>query len=550
MNKTTMQASLTAFLAVCVVLAGCSAGGSGTGEKPAAGAAEGAKPAEKRGSITASIYDRGKVPPEEGTIEKNRWTEWINQHGPVDVKFVPIPRGESVQKLNTMFAAGDVPDVILEFSTPFRNQLYSQNQLLPLDDLIEQHSTEYKALLKQWPQLKKAGTKSDGKLYEFGRANGSRPQTVLFIRADWLKKLNLAIPQTTEELFAVAKAFTEQDPDGNGQKDTYGISLATGTDAVINNIFGEAGWTIENGTMIRPWDRWKSALEYKKRIFDAGLADKDFLTDKNGEKAKKDWITGKLGIFAFLNGINQTAGYPLYDSLKKNVPHAEVIPIALPKSPHGQFSTVLTNPIQMTTVLYRGTKDPAAAIKYMDFMVKKENWMTVYYGVEGTHWKTGANGCPEFIDREKHKKEVSYTEDFANYASRLTLGNCYEPEASIDMSKQVDREFLEMVKTARQNYQDPSRPYPGVTHPEHMPELPKDLIVINTNVTKLVDDIFAKSIVSGAAYPADKALQDAMADWEKSGGKQLEEFYAKWYAENKDKAFLLKDIYDMMTTYE
>lgn len=39
---------------------------------------------------------------------------------------------------------------------------------------------------------------------------------MMFIRQDWLDNLNLEIPTTMEELKAVAKAFTEQDPDGNG----------------------------------------------------------------------------------------------------------------------------------------------------------------------------------------------------------------------------------------------------------------------------------------------------------------------------------------------
>jgi putative aldouronate transport system substrate-binding protein len=542
MNKQWLQPTVFTCLALGVVLAGCSSATDTTGTA----VKETAKP-EKRGSITASLYDRGKVPPAEGTMDNNRWTKWINEKGPVDVKFVPIPRAEAIQKLNTLFASGDVPDVIMEFSTSFINQMVSQKQLLPLDDLIEKHSTEYKKILQEYPQLKKIATNADGKMYAFGRANGSRPNVVLLIRMDWLKKLNLQIPQTTEELFQVAKAFAEQDPDGNGQKDTYGFSMASAeANNAVNNMFGDAGWIIENGVMMKPWDRWKSALEYKKRLFEAGVVDKDYLTDKNGEKAKKDWISGKLGIYFASQGIHQVTGYQLHESLKKNVPTAEAMPIALPKSQYGQFSTTPGNPLQLTTMIYQGAKDPVAAMKYVDFMVTKQNWVNIFYGDEGTHYKTGANGCPEILDREKYRIEVSYTEDLSNYGSRLQHGDCYEPEATMDPSKPFDKEFLGMIKEARKNYQDPGKPYPGVTTPEHMPELPKDLIVLNTDITKQLEDISVKSIVSGASYPADKALQDAKAVWDKIGGKQFDDFYAKWYAENKDKAFLLKDVYGLM----
>lgn len=46
----------------------------------------------------------------------------------------------------------------------------------------------------------------------------------IFIRTDWLKKVGKEIPTTWEELYEVAKAFTLEDPDGNGINDTYGLT--------------------------------------------------------------------------------------------------------------------------------------------------------------------------------------------------------------------------------------------------------------------------------------------------------------------------------------
>ena len=71
--------------------------------------------------------------------------------------------------------------------------------------------------MAKFPVLRKAGMGTDGKLYQFGRINETIPMRGVFIRKDWLEKLHLNIPQTTEEMYQVAKAFTEQDPDGNGK---------------------------------------------------------------------------------------------------------------------------------------------------------------------------------------------------------------------------------------------------------------------------------------------------------------------------------------------
>lgn len=54
-------------------------------------------------------------------------------------------------------------------------------------------------------------------------AIGGAPSTLIWIRADWLKKLGLQEPKSLEDVFAIARAFTKNDPDGNNKADTTGI---------------------------------------------------------------------------------------------------------------------------------------------------------------------------------------------------------------------------------------------------------------------------------------------------------------------------------------
>lgn len=57
----------------------------------------------------------------------------------------------------------------------------------------------------------------------------SAQANLLFVRSDWLKKLGLKAPTTWAEMVTVAKAFTTQDPDGNGKNDTYGLTIPGST---------------------------------------------------------------------------------------------------------------------------------------------------------------------------------------------------------------------------------------------------------------------------------------------------------------------------------
>jgi multiple sugar transport system substrate-binding protein len=57
----------------------------------------------------------------------------------------------------------------------------------------------------------------------------SAQANILLVRSDWLTKLNLQPPKTWDDVLAVAKAFTAQDPDGNGKADTYGLAVPGST---------------------------------------------------------------------------------------------------------------------------------------------------------------------------------------------------------------------------------------------------------------------------------------------------------------------------------
>lgn len=525
--------ALWAGLLACTMLAACAAN-----DKTAGGntAADGQKP-----SLTVSIYDRGNVPQQMGTIDNNRWTKWLNENGPVNAQYVPIPRGESVQKLNLLFASGDAPDVVFEFDTNFRNQLYQQKQILAVDDLIEQHSTSYKQLLEKYPEMKKAAVKPDGKMYEFGRVGQLAGFQALFVRSDWLNKLGLAVPETTEELLEVAIAFTKQDPDGNGVDDTFGIALSGETGGAINTMFRNVGWVLEGGRVVRGWEQENAANAFKKQLYDAGVVDKDFLADKNGQKAQQDWNSGKLGIFVGRTiDLVDVAQY--YEQLKNNVPEAEVIAIKLPRSQFGRFAIGVNNPVQMTTVINANTKNPQAAMQYIDFMASRSTSETLRYGLEGTDSVKGENGCLRPINAEDFNKEVSWNIDMQLLLSRIELEPCGGIQSQLDPAKPLEKEFLELVKQNNEANLGADVEYAPLTHSEHMPALSDELSVINTNVSKIAD-IYNKAIISGSAYTTEQAYKDALDLWTKSGGDKLEAFYADWYEANADTAFLAKDMW-------
>lgn len=533
--KKTGQRIAIAALALSMTMAGCSQGAGNTAE-PSTGQPSGetAPP-----SITVSMYDRGNVPPEVGTIVDNLWTRWVNEESGVNVKYVAVPRWESVQKFNALLAAGDAPDLILEYDAMFRNQLYLQKQIMPIDDLVE-NSTTYKALLEQFPLLRTLGTKADGKLYEFGRVLGYIPGTFLLIREDWLEKLSMGIPETVDEAFEVMRAFAKNDPDGNGMDDTYGTNLSGAS--WISTAFQDTGWVIENGEMVKDWERKQAATVYKKRLFDEGIVDKDYLTDKNGEKALQDFVSGKIGMFGFMGNVVQV--YNNYETLKKNVPDAKLTVIALPRSEYGQFSPEFNPPIQMTGVVNVNAKSPEGVMQYVDFMSSDSTVHVMKYGLPDVHYKM-EDGKEVVLDQEKYEKEVSWLGDFRMLGGQYLINEYDKYLEDLDLNHPFDKEVHDMMTKAFELYISEERPIPNVTLTQYMPGLPNDLQFIANNTSEPIDDIFNKAIVSGNAYTVEQAMADAKDLWEKSGGGKLEEWYANWYQENKDTWVFAEDLYGM-----
>lgn len=532
-KRKALRAGALTLLAGSMLLSACSGGSGGSQRTSEGGKEDSSKPSAP---ITVSMYDRGNIPPEIGTADKNLWTDWINET--IKVNYIPVPRWEAVAKYNSLLAAGDAPDLILEYDNAFRNQMYAQKQIIPLDDLIEQHSVEYKQLMEQFPVLRTLGTKEDGKLYEFGRVLGFIPGTFLFIREDWLEALGLDVPETAEEAFEVMKAFVTRDPDDNGKADTLGTNLSGSQ--WIDVMFQNTGMVIEDGKLIKDWERVEASVAYRKRLFDEGLVDKDYLTDNNGEKALQDFLQGKLGLFGYMGNVVQV--YNNYETLKKNVPGAKLKVIAIPRSQFGQFSPMSNPPIQMTGVINAKAKDPEAVMKYVDFMSKESTIHTLKYGVEGVHFKY-ENNTEVTLDKDKYEKEVSWLGDFRMLGGQHIINEYDKYLADLDQSDPLGKEVHDMLREAYDLYISKDRPIGDFTL--YKPGLPDDIQFISSNADTPVSDLWTKAIVSGTGYSVEQAAADAKALWEKSDGGKLEQWYADWYEKNKDTWVFTEDIYEM-----
>ena len=112
-----------------------------------------------------------------------------------------------------------MPDIVVSSDMSKIEDLGMDGGLIPLEDLIEEKCPNIVAAFEKYPELKTASTASDGHIYQVAGMKEMSVANVWVIRQDWLDKLNLEMPTTTDELYTVLKAFRDQDPNGNGQQD-------------------------------------------------------------------------------------------------------------------------------------------------------------------------------------------------------------------------------------------------------------------------------------------------------------------------------------------
>lgn len=120
----------------------------------------------------------------------------------------------------------ELPDVFPVYGTQMIADMIESGRVKDITEDIENYMPErLKEIYDKYPETFYPLT-VDGKIYGIACAPALTEGQVMIIRQDWLDALGLEAPTNMDEFEAVIKAFTEDDPDGNGKDDTYGFTYA------------------------------------------------------------------------------------------------------------------------------------------------------------------------------------------------------------------------------------------------------------------------------------------------------------------------------------
>lgn len=357
--------------------------------------------------ITLQIFCRGNR-----DFNVNAVTEWEREQTHIDIQYTMGAGAEAREKLNLAIAAGDLPDVIRNFGMSLSDQqvLAQQNIIIALDDLIAQHGFWLLQAFKEQTEMRQECSLLDGKLYgipTYGDVLHAQLSQKMFIYQPWLDKLGLTMPTTTEEYYAVLKAFKTGDPNGNGQADEIPLSGNNGNSGaawnntldcflmqpfVFNDRRKSKSLMVEDGAMKASYREpgWREGLKYLNQLFAEGLIDPTVFTNEvEHSQALGENPEPRLGSIAAatLGSFTQVAGgsnrYQEYQPVPPLIGPTGLQQI--PWSRNGRFGPG-------AYLITSACQHAEAAFGYGDFLLSFDATMNNGFGMKGTDWRPAESG--------------------------------------------------------------------------------------------------------------------------------------------------------------
>lgn len=319
------------------------------------------------------------------SFEDNIWKSLYQELGYEADVLYNVDDSQSDTKLAIAITSGNYPDILSGSATEMVK--YAETGVIAdITEVFEEYaSDQLKEYLNYGGVDNLSAGRINGRLYGIPTASeGQIEGMMMFIRKDWLDRLNLQVPKTMDELKAVAKAFTEEDPDGNGVADTYGLALCgkdgftywSGIQAFFEGYGAAPGYWSDNFTFIEKdgkviWggalaDEMKAGLTALQEMYENGWLSRDFgIMDYN--QLFEDIGAGTCGIYF---APRWGAMVPYVDALKSDI-HAEIVAAKIPDGMGAGSSKayVSTMPDSFHAVSSK-CEHPEAVVKLMNLSVR------------------------------------------------------------------------------------------------------------------------------------------------------------------------------------
>jgi putative aldouronate transport system substrate-binding protein len=301
--------------------------------------------------------------------------------------------------LNNLMAAGNPPDLCLSYSGELIGNYRDLGGLYDMGPYIDTTLKDLKNFLGPDEALpgrsliernKESGS---GAVYYIPARRMNTAMCNLFIRKDWLDKLGLSLPETPEEFFNALLAFKEKDPGGVGKDRVVPFTMSQDVRWTASNIANafidpalsaKEQWinTVVDRNLLLPG--YKEGFRFLNRMYNAGLIDRNFPLYKAEEDMNNLIKSGVVGALNHNWDQIYRESTALLSDLQKNVPGAVLVPIDPMKSSDGLTHKAAYDAAGVNFFIPASSKNPDAAMRYINWLSRFENYNFLQIGPEGT----------------------------------------------------------------------------------------------------------------------------------------------------------------------
>ncbi len=339
-------------------------------------------------------------------------TQKLEEYTGVEIDFTWVPDASKTERLNAALASNSLADIV---------SLTEINNTTVRSSLASGMFWDVEPYLEEFPNLAEISedrlesSRIDGRIYGVPFLKPIARYGVL-VRKDWLDNLGLDVPSTLEELAAVAQAFTEDDPDGNGADDTVGFverdeSFNVGFRS-LSGYFGADNWfTITDDDEVMPsfmQPEYKEAMEWFRNIYDNGWMNSDFAVMAKNDQ-KNYIVQGRGGIV--LSGLQEVRNY-IDDAAGTDEEHMEWVLIndivhenverRILSDTNGGMGGWLAIPKNNVET----EEDLRVVLKFINDLMDEEPFTLMTQGIEGVHYEIDDEGVYVRLDDTKWQQEV------------------------------------------------------------------------------------------------------------------------------------------------
>ena len=286
--------------------------------------------------------------------------------------------------------------------------------MAPLNDLLENFGQDILADRDQegkWFWV-------DGERYNIPCRPGDVTESFITIRQDWLDALGMAMPQNLEEFTEVCRAFTFDDPDGNGEDDTYALGGALNgsymdTLTVVMGFFGVyKDWMPQEDGRYIPYeltDSMREAVKYLRELYLMGVVDPEFAVDTRDRYLEKKSLN-RYGIEQwYLTQTGSTSAW--WTTFVANVPQQVTAPLPLfaAEGHEAVWPNLTSSPSGVATggfqlFLFNDSACKEKTMQIINYLATQEGSELVTFGPKGVTWDEDENG--NYVDLQADEETI------------------------------------------------------------------------------------------------------------------------------------------------